>query len=496
MEQSNGLLAWRRYWPLLAVILLAFFLVISTWLGWYFVRIGSNITITIYGGFLIARKVWQQSNALRYNLSVMLFRRQIVDELVKEIPEKRAFLTQIVGRHMRYDDFRAVIEEETGISESAWANLVYRSFQKHLSVGLVAPIYKLSTEEVEMLVRSVANQSYKVHACYLVINDANDIVMFDHLTRLVSEEFSDHVTRFEVIVEAKKGKREAMNNGFLRCLADGVDIVVNADGDTYLDEDAVASAVRLFEKRPEVVCMTGDVRVANANVNRLTLLTSLRYFYAFNVERAAQSLYGQMTCLSGPFLAIRAKHLALIRQAWYNQTFLGVSCTYGDDRHMTTLCLQEGWVSVYNPDVIVWTDSPVLVSDWRNQQRRWSRSGWRENYLLLKKGYERLHPFVQFDLFYLTFFPFLVLGVLIAVLINAVVTVFTVSVAASIVVVIPYAVSILLMSLVFQSLYGLILTGDRRFLFSTVYLYLWLRYLIFIKAKSLTELRDRSWITK
>jgi hyaluronan synthase len=287
-----------------------------------------------------------------------------------------------------------------------------------------------------------------------------------------------------------------MYTGFRRCLDDDVDIVINADGDTYLDPDAVASAVRLFERRPEVVCMTGDVRVANAAVNRLTLLTSLRYFYAFNVERAAQSLYGQMTCLSGPFLAIRAKNLALILEDWYNQEFLGVRCTYGDDRHMTTLCIQRGWVSVYNPDVIVWTDAPTSYKVWKKQQRRWSRSGWRENYLLLKKGYERLHPFVQFDLFYLTFFPFLVLGVLIAVIANAVVTTVTVSLAAGIIVVVPYMISILLMSVVFQSLYGLILTGDRRFLLSTFYLYLWLRYLIVIKAQSLTELRNPSWETK
>jgi cellulose synthase/poly-beta-1,6-N-acetylglucosamine synthase-like glycosyltransferase len=147
-------------------------------------------------------------------------------------------------------------------------------------------------------------------------------------------------------------------------------------------------------------------------------------------------------------------------------------------------------------DVIVWTDAPTSYKVWKKQQRRWSRSGWRENYLLLKKGYERLHPFVQFDLFYLTFFPFLVLGVLIAVIANAVVTTVTVSLAAGIIVVVPYMISILLMSIVFQSLYGLILTGDRRFLLSTFYLYLWLRYLILIKAQSLTELRNPSWETK
>jgi hyaluronan synthase len=203
-----------------------------------------------------------------------------------------------------------------------------------------------------------------------------------------------------------------------------------------------------------------------------------------------------MTCLSGPFLAIRAVNLAQIVDEWYNQTFLGVRCTYGDDRHMTTLCIQRGWVSVYNPDVIAWTDAPTSIAVWKKQQRRWSRSGWRENYLLLQKGYERLHPFVQFDLFYLTFFPFLVLGVLIAVIANALVTAATVSVTAGIVVVVPYVVSILLMSIVFQSLYGLILTGDRRFLLSTFYLYLWLRYLILIKAQSLPELKNPSWETK
>ena len=62
--------------------------------------------------------------------------------------------------------------------------------------------------------------------------------------------------------------------------------------------------VRAFED-PRLGAVTGDVGVTNERRNILTRLIGMRYWVAFNQERAAQSRFRSVLCCSGPLAGYR-----------------------------------------------------------------------------------------------------------------------------------------------------------------------------------------------
>ena len=60
--------------------------------------------------------------------------------------------------------------------------------------------------------------------------------------------------------------------------------------------------------------VTGDVGVTNSRVNILTRLIGMRYWVAFNQERAAQSYFRTVLCCSGPLAAYRR---AVLDKIWH-----------------------------------------------------------------------------------------------------------------------------------------------------------------------------------
>ena len=59
---------------------------------------------------------------------------------------------------------------------------------------------------------------------------------------------------------------------------------------------------------------------------------------------------------------------------WLSQTFLGVKRTFGDDRGLTNLILQDGLETIYVPVARASTIVPETLSRYMTQQTRWRRS--------------------------------------------------------------------------------------------------------------------------
>lgn len=64
--------------------------------------------------------------------------------------------------------------------------------------------------------------------------------------------------------------------------------------------------------------MTGDVGIWNKE-NYISYLSALRYWFAFNVERAADSYFGVVNCVSGPLGLYKKHHLQKISEGWIKQ---------------------------------------------------------------------------------------------------------------------------------------------------------------------------------
>lgn len=274
------------------------------------------------------------------------------------------------------------------------------------SVSVVVPTYKEKPELLERCLISIRDQTYKKICQVILSNDGEDGYIRDIFNKV-----SQNRDGWIYLQDGHRGKRHAMHRAF--GLATG-DVIVCIDSDTVLSKDAIHYLLKPFVDE-KVGCVTGNIRVLNRHDNLLTRLTDLRYWLAFNLERAAQSLFGVMSCVSGPLGAYRRELIEQIKDKWLNQRFLGNPCTFGDDRHLTNLTLSLGYKSVYVPQAEAETESPAKLKNWLRQQLRWSRSFFRE-FIINIKWFKHLNPWLAFDLTYQAIFPLFLLTNLVIIL--------------------------------------------------------------------------------
>ncbi len=94
--------------------------------------------------------------------------------------------------------------------------------------------------------------------------------------------------------------------------------------------------------------------------------------------RAVQSVYRTVYCCPGALAAYRLSVVREVLDDWKAQTFLGVPCTYGEDRALTNLILERGYDTVYQSSAVVRTLVPTTYSKLVRMYLRWERSHVRE----------------------------------------------------------------------------------------------------------------------
>ncbi|HNX33756.1 MAG TPA: glycosyltransferase [Kiritimatiellia bacterium] len=175
-------------------------------------------------------------------------------------------------------------------------------------------------------------------------------------------------------LEKQAGKRHALATGV--GLATG-QVITFIDSDSFIQPDALRHLVNRFSD-PKVAAVTGHCDVENIWTNMLTRMQTVRYFIAFRVMKAAESVFDSVTCLSGPIAAYRREILQLVMPEWLNQMFMGRPATFGDDRSLTNSLLRRGYKVVYECKARVTTIVPEHQSEFLRQQLRWKRSWFRE----------------------------------------------------------------------------------------------------------------------
>lgn len=210
--------------------------------------------------------------------------------------------------------------------------------------------------------------------------------------------------RYISISQPHRGKRYAMYTQMKICLELGVDYLLLIDSDTIIQSTSIDTLVTTIE-HTKADTVTGDVNIYN-QVNLLSFLVSLKYWYAFNVERASQSFFGNVSCVAGPFGLYRINTIRKIIEPWMNQTFMGKECTFGDDRHLTNLILKENGTAYYNHNAVCYTDTPIEMKRFISQQTRWGKSFIRE-YLLNFTWFHPRQLWMLYDLSFLTVYSWL-----------------------------------------------------------------------------------------
>ena len=186
------------------------------------------------------------------------------------------------------------------------------------------------------------------------------------------------------------GKREGMAAA---ARAASGEILVYVDSDSFVDPDAIRKLVQCFAD-PSVGASSGQARVKNAETNLLTKMQEVRYYIAFRVNKAAESLFGTVSCCSGCLAAYRRAYVMPILDQWLYQKFLGTQATFGDDRSLTNFMLRRYRV-VFSSEALCSTIVPDNHKVFFRQQLRWKKSWIRETLIAMKFMWRR-HPAAAF----------------------------------------------------------------------------------------------------
>lgn len=195
------------------------------------------------------------------------------------------------------------------------------------------------------------------------------------------------------------GKRHGMAAGARSAVGD---ILVYVDSDSFVRHDTIAQLVQDFA-RPEVGAVCGHAYVSNARKNLLTKMQEVRYYVAFRVVKAAESLFGSVACCSGCLAAYRRRYVMDILDEWLEQRFLGAEATFGDDRSLTNYMLQRYRV-LYNANAVCSTIVPEHYWQFFKQQLRWKKSWIRETFIASQFMWLR-HPLAAFFFYLGAIFP-------------------------------------------------------------------------------------------
>jgi hyaluronan synthase len=178
---------------------------------------------------------------------------------------------------------------------------------------------------------------------------------------------------------SNQGKRAAMAAGVRATTAE---IMVFVDSDSMPAADGVRRLIQVFA-HAKVGAASGITYVRNASANALTRIQQARYYVSFQLLKSAESVVGAVACNPGCFSAYRRSAVLPVLERWENQRFLGVQCTFGDDRALTNMVLRKGWVSRYHAGAAAWTEVPDRYRKFFRQQLRWKKSWLREGPILL-----------------------------------------------------------------------------------------------------------------
>ena len=180
------------------------------------------------------------------------------------------------------------------------------------------------------------------------------------------------------------------------------EVVVYVDSDSFVRPDALYRIVQGFAD-PEVAAVCGHAAVENATVNFLTKMQEVRYYVAFRIVKAAESLFSTVTCCSGCLAAYRRGPLMEVMDVWLGQRFLGRPATFGDDRSLTNFMLRRFRV-IYDSTAVCSTIVPSSMSQFFRQQLRWKKSWIRESLLASLFMWKR-HPLAAFYFYLGVIFP-------------------------------------------------------------------------------------------
>lgn len=243
------------------------------------------------------------------------------------------------------------------------------------TVTFVVPA-KDEEDNIAETLRRFAKVNYQKEKIEVIaINDGSEDNTLQEMLNVQAELL--HVLPVTIVDwKVNRGKREGMAAGIKQA---NNEIVIFVDSDSFVEPDCVKHLTKYFSN-PRVGAVSGHTDVYNKDTNLLTAMQSVRYFISFNIYKAAESIFGAVTCCPGCCSAYRRSYLLEFVDQWLHQKFLGAKCTFGDDRSLTNFVIRK-YEAVYSPLALAYTIVPDNFRKYVKQQQRWKKSWVRESFL-------------------------------------------------------------------------------------------------------------------
>lgn len=316
-----------------------------------------------------------------------------------------------------------------------------------------------------------------------VVDDGSRDDTWEHIDA-AAKRHADLVTALRF--PENRGKRAALEAGFVRARGE---LVVTIDSDSVIEPQTLLELAGPF-RDPKIGAVAGKVAAYNRRQGIIPRMLHVRYILSFDMLRAVQSTYGTVYCCPGALSAYRLSAVRPVLERWRHQKFLGAPCTFGEDRALTNLILEQGLNTVYQRNAVVHTIVPETYTRLAKMFLRWERSYVREELkfltVVLWKRPWRTRWISMIDSFFTNLrFPmvYLSLGLLVTLTFSDPLTLLRVLVAIGV------------MS-TFYMLYYLRSERSLDFLYGIAYAYFSFFTLFWIFPYAVMTVRARSWLTR
>ena len=113
-----------------------------------------------------------------------------------------------------------------------------------------------------------------------------------------------------------RGKRHAMALGAEKAKGE---ILVYLDSDSFVDPEGLYRIIQPFADEA-IGAVAGHTLMIVEPDNFISKMESVRYFVSQRVMKAAESIFGAVTCCPGPFSAYRREAVMEVMDPWLHQT--------------------------------------------------------------------------------------------------------------------------------------------------------------------------------
>jgi cellulose synthase/poly-beta-1,6-N-acetylglucosamine synthase-like glycosyltransferase len=214
--------------------------------------------------------------------------------------------------------------------------------------------------------KSLREQLYRGQIEVLIIIDGAEVNQetVNAAQKFMRDYRSKNNIRFRVIPKRLRGGHASSINLGVK-LAKG-EVIITLDGDCSCDNDMVAAVAQSFND-PNVIGMSGTLRLRNATQNILTSLQGLEFMIGIHFARMALSQLNSLNNISGAFGAFRRDFLYKIG-GWKNGSAEDFDMTIRLRAYFKRYPYMK---LIHNKDAVVHTDGP---SKWRGlfkQRLRW-----------------------------------------------------------------------------------------------------------------------------